>query len=95
VGEAMKAVAVKVNGKQCCKAGIAGLNCITVEISLLTELQKGDEFLLRVHGVNISGGELLEWPIPALKLTDRIEFEVIETITVDTPSKRSVVDKRK
>jgi hypothetical protein len=83
----MYAFEVFVNGKRICVAGIGTNGVLSVNITHLP-FRRRKETRLYVGGLNTPANEHVRWKQPMLRVGDEVRVKVIETETVDKPSKR-------
>jgi hypothetical protein len=83
----MQAFQVFVNGKKVCVAGI-GNDGVLSTILTYAPFKRRRETRLRVGGLISPANEHVAWVEAMLRVGDEVRVRVIETETVDKPSKR-------
>ena|ERR1700722_11928546 len=83
----MQAFEVFVNGKKVCVAGIGNDGVLTTIITH-APFRRRRETRLRVGGLISPADEHVDWVESMLRAGDEVHVRIIETETVDRPSKR-------
>jgi len=83
----------KLNGKRLCVAGIGDDGVLNTMVDYVVD-QSGSRLHLRVGGLSSPTEEHATWRTLALKVGDKVAVTIIETNSVDKPTKRYRLDSK-
>lgn len=89
----MRAFEVHLNGKKVCTAGLPRDCVLTAIVNHVSN--PGEGFGLTVGGLNCAIDEHVRWKNARLRVGDEVRVKIVETDSVDRPSKRFKRDRAK
>ena len=87
----MRAFEVHLNGKRLCVAGIGEDGVLSMVITDVARKERS-HLDLRVGGLFSNTGEHVEWGVQRLETGDDVRVKIIESTSIDSPSRRRQPD---
>ena len=84
----MRAFVVSVNGDRACTIGVGDNGVLSAHVTWVGKPGVKDDLFLHAGGLDSSTDEHFRWPVPSLRVGDRVSIEVVEAAEVDPPAGR-------